>query len=474
MNIEEYITEQSAGFFADLREWLRIPSVSADPARQPDMRRSAEWLVDYLRQCGFPVAEIWPTGSPDDPGLPAVFAEWPAANPDAPAVLIYGHHDVMPGEPREEWLTDPFVPLVRGDYLLGRGSSDDKGQVMMHALGLRANLAARAADSPPVTVRLLIEGEEEAGSPHLPRLLEDNRDRLRADTIVISDTAMWAADVPSLCTGMRGLVDCEIHLRGPETDLHSGAFGGAVPNPLHALAALLAGLHDAAGRVTLDRFYDGVRELSSTERDSFASLPFDEKEWLATAGNSQAASGEDGFSTLERVWTRPTAEVNGMWGGHTGPGPKTIVPREAHAKVTFRLVDEQRPAHIQQAVRDYVAAQAPAGISAEVVFGGPGLPPCFSDISTPSFQAAVRAMEHAFGRKVLLTREGGSGPEAYLATILRAPLVFLGVGLDADHPHAPNEQVDMGRLLRGAVAAGRLLDELAASLTYARSPASAQ
>jgi acetylornithine deacetylase/succinyl-diaminopimelate desuccinylase-like protein len=343
MNIEEHVAEQSAGFFEDLREWLRIPSVSADPARHQDVRQSALWLADYLRQCGFPVVETWPTGSPDDPGQPAGFAEWPAAVPDAPVVLIYGHHDVQPGEPRGEWMTDPFVPVVRGDRLLGRGASDDKGQVLFHTLGLRANLAARAAGSPPVTVRLLIEGEEESGSPHLPRLLEDNRERLRADTIVISDTAMWAADIPSMCTGMRGLVDCEIHLRGPETDLHSGSFGGAVPNPLHAMAAMLAELHDAAGRVTLDRFYDGVRQLSRAERDAFASLPFDEKEWLATAGNSQVAAGEDGFSTLERVWVRPTAEVNGMWGGHTGAGPKTIVPQEAHAKVSFRLVDEQRP-----------------------------------------------------------------------------------------------------------------------------------
>jgi acetylornithine deacetylase/succinyl-diaminopimelate desuccinylase-like protein len=466
MNIEEYVAEQSAGFFEDLQEWLRIPSVSADPARQQDMRQSAQWLADYLRRCGFPVVETWPTGSPDDPGQPAVFAEWPAADPDAPTVLIYGHHDVQPGEPREEWLSDPFVPVVQGDYLLGRGVSDDKGQVLFHTLGLRANLAARATGSPPVTVRLLIEGEEESGSPHLPQLLEDKRERLRADTIVISDTAMWAADIPSMCTGMRGLVDCEIQLRGPETDLHSGSFGGAVPNPLHAMAAMLAGLHDATGRVTLDRFYDGVRQLSQAERDSFASLPFDEKEWLATAGNSQAATGEDGFSTLERVWARPTAEVNGMWGGHTGQGPKTIVPQEAHAKVSFRLVDEQQPAVIQQAIRDYVASRVPAGISAEVTFGGPGLPPCFSDISTASFQAALRAMEHAFGSKVLLTREGGSGPEAYLATILGAPLVFLGVGLDSDHAHAPNEQVEMGRLLRGAVAAGRLLDELAVSLAW--------
>ena len=263
--------------------------------------------------------------------------------------------------------------MVQGDRLLGRGASDDKGQVLFHTLGLRANLAARAAGSPPVTVRLLIEGEEESGSPHLPRLLEDNRERLRADTIVISDTAMWAADIPSMCTGMRGLVDCEIHLRGPETDLHSGSFGGAVPNPLHAMAAMLAELHDAAGRVTLDRFYDGVRQLSRAELDAFASLPFDEKEWLATAGNSQVAAGEDGFSTLERVWA----------------APKTIVPQEAHAKVSFRLVDEQRPAVTQEAMRDHhltdftvpwtsnLAEQAPRHVKIHLKISG-----CFRSLIT--------------------------------------------------------------------------------------------
>jgi acetylornithine deacetylase/succinyl-diaminopimelate desuccinylase-like protein len=464
MSIKDYVEANAAGYLDELKAWLEIPSVSADPARHGDVARSADWLADSLRRTGFPTVEIWPTGTADAPGLPAVFAEWPAADPAAPVLLVYGHHDVQPGEPREEWLTDPFVPVVQGDYLLGRGSSDDKGQVLFHPLGLRANLVANGTDRPPVTVKMLIEGEEESGSPNLQQLLKDNRDRLRTDAIVISDTSMWAADVPSMCTGMRGLVDGEIHLYGPESDLHSGAFGGAVPNPLHAMAALLAGLHDATGRITLPGFYQDVRPLSDTERELFAKLPFDEKEWLAVAGNSQAATGESGFTTLERTWARPTAEVNGVWGGHIGVGPKTIVPREAHAKVTFRLVADQDPAQVQTALREYVAAHVPAGITAEVVFGGPGLLPCYSDITTPAVQAGVRAMARAFETEVLFTREGGSGPEADLASILQAPLIFLAVGLDSDRPHAPNEQVEMSRLLKGAEAAGYLLDELAAGL----------
>jgi acetylornithine deacetylase/succinyl-diaminopimelate desuccinylase-like protein len=266
-----------------------------------------------------------------------------------------------------------------------------------------------------------------------------------------------------MCTGMRGLIDAQIDLTGPDTDLHSGSFGGGVPNPLHALAALLAGLHDADGRVTLPGFYDRVQPLSVAERELFARLPFDEKAWLADAGHSQAASGEAGYSTLERIWARPTAEVNGMWGGHTGPGGKTIVPRQAQAKVSFRLVAHQEPADVAAALREYVATRTPAGIDASVTFGGPGVRPSFSDLDSAPVRAARRAMERAFGREVLFTREGGSGPEADLADILAAPLVFVAVGLDEDRIHAPNEKVEMALLLKGAEAAAYLWDDLAAA-----------
>ena len=341
-------------------------------------------------------------------------------------------------------------------------SSDLKGQVMLHSLGVRACLAAAGATGPPVTIKLLIEGEEESGSPHFADLLRARAGRLACDVIVVSDTTMWAADVPSMCTGMRGLVGAEITLRGPASDLHSGSFGGGVPNPLHAMAALLAGLHDADSRVTLPGFYDRVVPLTAQERELFARLPYEEKHWLADAGHSQAATGEAGFSTLERIWARPTAEVNGMWGGHTGPGGKTIVPREAHAKVSFRLVARQEPAEVCAGLREYVAAHTPPGIDAEVTSEGPGVRPCFSPISSPAVQAGQRAMERAFGREVLFTREGGSGPEADLTDILGAPLVFVAVGLDSDRIHAPNEKAEMALLLKGAEAAAYLWPELAA------------
>ena len=462
MDVRQYIEEHAAEFFGSLSQWLAIPSISADPARQDDVGRSAVWLQAYLQGTGFPVVEVWPTGEAGSPGLPAVYAEWPASDPAAPVVLVYGHHDVQPVEPLAEWDSPPFEPVQRDGLLLARGASDDKGQVLFHALGLRASLAASGASAPPVTLKLLIEGEEEAGSAHFASLLRARRARLACDVIVVSDTTMWSAGVPSMCVGMRGVVDAEISLRGPERDLHSGSFGGAVPNPLHVMADLLSGLHDCDGRVTLPGFYDKVLPLSQAERDLIGQLPFDEKAWLAEAGNSGAVAGEAGYGTLERVWTRPTAEVNGMWGGHTGAGGKTIVPAQAHAKLSFRLVANQEPADVIAGLRQYVRDHTPRGIEAAVIADGPGVRPCFAPMDSAAVRAGLRAMERAFGTEVLFTREGGSGPEADLADILAAPLVFVAVGLDADRIHAPNERVDMALLLKGAEASAYLWDELAA------------
>jgi acetylornithine deacetylase/succinyl-diaminopimelate desuccinylase-like protein len=465
MDVRKYIEENAQEFLGTLSEWLRIPSISADPDRHGDVARSAEWLRDHLLATGFPVAEIWPTGETGAgrAGLPAVFAEWPAADPAAPVVLVYGHHDVQPVEPLDEWDSPPFEPVQRDGLLLGRGASDDKGQVLFHTLGLRAGLAVAEASAPPVTLKLLVEGEEESGSPHFADLLRHQRERLRCDAIVISDTTMWAADVPSMCVGMRGVVAAEISLRGPERDLHSGSFGGAVPNPLQVMADLLAGLHDSDGRVTLPGFYDDVLPVSDAERTLIARLPFDEKAWLTDAGNSGATSGEAGYGTLERVWTRPTAEINGMYGGHTGPGGKTIVPATAHAKLSFRLVANQEPADVIAGLRHYVREHTPPGIEATIEAEGAGVRPCFAPMDSAAVQAGLRAMRRAFGQEILFTREGGSGPEADLADILEAPLVFIAVGLDADRIHAPNERVSTALLLKGAETAAYLWDELAAA-----------
>jgi acetylornithine deacetylase/succinyl-diaminopimelate desuccinylase-like protein len=390
MDVRGYVGSHAREFIDDLKQWLAIPSISADPMHHSDVRRSAEWLAGHLRSIGFPVAEVWES-SPD--GLPAVFAEWPAADPAAPKVLVYGHHDVQPAEPLEEWDSPPFEPAERGGHLFARGASDDKGQVLFHSLGIRACLAVSRAAAPPVTVKLIVEGEEESGSAHFATVVKRERERLACDVIVVSDR---------------------------------------------------------------------VLPLSAGERELFARLPFDEKEWLAEAGQSGAAYGEEGFTTLERIWARPTAEVNGMWGGHTGPGGKTIIPKAAHAKVSFRLVADQDPSDITAAFREYVRDATPAGLEATVTVQ-PSVRPSHSPITSPAVRAGRRAMERAFGREVLFTKEGGSGPEADLAEILGAPLVFVAVGLDSDRPHAPNERVDLSLLLRGAEVSAYLWEELASA-----------
>jgi acetylornithine deacetylase/succinyl-diaminopimelate desuccinylase-like protein len=455
MDVRDYIAASAADFSRALREWLAIPSVSADPARHGDVRASAEWLTDYLRETGFPVVEIWETS-----GLPAVYAHWPAADAAAQQVLVYGHHDVQPAALDDGWDHEPFAPQEKDGKIFGRGASDDKGQVLFHALGIRALLATRDDGAPPVSITMLIEGEEESGSPNFAALLRERKERLSPDVIVISDTTMWAADTPSICTGMRGLVDAEVTLTGPTRDLHSGSFGGGVPNPAHALASLVAGLHDADGRVTLPGFYDDVAALTTDERALLGKLPFDEQSWLTDAGDSAATGGEAGYTTLERIWARPTAEVNGLWGGHTGPGGKTIIPRAAHVKLSFRLVADQEPAKVIESLEKYLKSNTPNGI-VTTVSAGQGVRPCRSAIDSPAVAAARRAMQRAFGTEVLFTKEGGSGPEADLADILDAPLVFVAVGLDADRIHAPNEYVDLARLLRGAESIAYLWEELA-------------
>ena len=456
--VRTYIEQHRAAFLDDLVDWLRIPSVSAQPDHAPDVRRSAEWLSAALSKTGFPTVEIWETD-----GAPAVFAEWPSDEPDAPTVLVYGHHDVQPAALEDGWHTDPFEPQVVDGRMYARGASDDKGQVFFHTLGVRAHLAATGRTTPAVTLKLLIEGEEESGSPHFRELVEAHADRLAADAVIVSDTGMWSEDTPTVCTGMRGVADCEIELYGPDQDIHSGSFGGAVPNPATVAGRIVAALHDADERVAIPGFYEGVAELSAAERELIAELPFDEPAWLRTA-KSRGTLGEAGFSTLERVWARPTAEVNGIGGGYQGPGGKTIVPASAQLKLSFRLVAGQDPARIEQAVRDWLAGLVPAGIRYEIVFGAPTRP-CLTPLDHPALQSVARAMSTAFdGAKIRFTREGGSGPAADLQDVLAAPVLFLGVSVPSDGWHAPNEKVELDLLLKGVEATAHLWDDLATAL----------
>lgn len=452
--VRAFVDGHYTAFLDDLGAWLRIPSVSADPARAGDVRRSAEWLAAHLAATGFPEVEIWET-----PGAPAVFATWPSGDPDAPTVLVYGHHDVQPAAREDGWHTDPFDPVVRDGRLYARGAADDKGQVLFHTLGVRAHLAATGRTAPGVNLKLLIEGEEESGSPHFPELIRAHADRLACDTVIVSDTGMWSEDTPTVCTGMRGLTDCQIDLYGPDQDIHSGSFGGAVPNPATEAARLAAALHRDDRTVAVPGFYDGVLELTDRERELFAELPFDEAGWLRTA-HSHGLLGETGYTTLERIWARPTAEVNGIAGGYQGPGGKTIVPSAAQLKLSFRLVAGQDAERVQQSVREWVAASLPAGIRHEITFWG-ATRPCLTPLDHPALQSLVRAMGRAFDQKIRFTREGGSGPAADLRDVLGAPVLFLGISVPSDGWHAPNEKVELDLLVKGAETAAYLWADLA-------------
>ncbi|MFB8440868.1 dipeptidase [Streptomyces niveus] len=453
----DYIRSHRAAFLDDLAEWLRIPSVSAQPEHDADVRRSADWLAASLRETGFPVAEIWET-----PGAPAVFAEWPSDDPDAPVVLVYGHHDVQPAAHEDGWRTDPFEPVVQDGRLYARGAADDKGQVFFHTLGVRAHLAATGRTTPAVHLKLLVEGEEESGSPHFRALVEQRAGRLAADAVIVSDTGMWSEDTPTVCTGMRGLAECEIELYGPDQDIHSGSFGGAVPNPATVAARLVAALHDEHERVTVPGFYDGITPLTDTERALIAELPFDEDAWLRTA-KSHGTLGEAGYSTLERVWARPTAEVNGMGGGYQGPGGKTIIPSSARLKLSFRLVAGQELDRIERAVADWIDTRIPAGIRHKTTFAA-GTRPCLTPLDHPALQSLARAMGSAFEQKIRFTREGGSGPAADLQDVLGVPVLFLGISVPSDGWHAPDEKVEIDLLMKGVETTAYLWSDLAAAL----------
>ncbi|MFF5974281.1 dipeptidase [Streptomyces sp. NPDC012769] len=462
--VRAYIERHRSAFLDDLAEWLRIPSVSGQPERAGDVRRSAAWLVAALKETGFPTAEVWETD-----GAPAVFAEWPSDDPDAPTVLVYGHHDVQPAAREDGWHTDPFEPVVVDGRMYARGAADDKGQVFFHTLGVRAHLAATGRTAPAVHLKLLVEGEEESGSTHFRALVEKQAARLATDVVIVSDTGMWSETTPTVCTGMRGVADCEIDLFGPDQDIHSGSFGGAVPNPATVAGRIVAALHDADERVAIPGFYEGVTELSATERALVAELPFDEDAWLATA-RSHGTLGERGYSTLERVWARPTAEVNGIGGGYQGPGGKTIVPASAHLKLSFRLVAGQDPDRIETAVRDWLAGLVPAGIRYEIVFGAPTRP-CLTPLDHPALKAVAGAMSRAFdGAKVRYTREGGSGPAADLQDVLGAPVLFLGISVPSDGWHAPNEKIELDLLMKGVETTAHLWGDLPTALHDAERP----
>lgn len=451
-DIATWCATHDARFLEELFAFLRIPSVSARTEHKTDCLEAAQFVNDALARIGFE-SEVIAT-----PGHPIVLGEWRKAGPNAPTLLIYGHYDVQPAEPLELWTSPAFEPTIRDGRIYARGSVDDKGQLYLHIKALEAHLTVRG--TLPVNVIVLAEGEEEVGSVNLEAFLEAQRTRLAADAVVISDSTMFAPGIPSILSSLRGMAYLQIDVRGPSGDLHSGMYGGAVVNPAMALARILATFHDADGRVAIPGFYDTVQPFPDNVRAEMRDLPFSDAGLMHEVG-VRALGGEPGYSTLERLWTRPTCEVNGMLSGYTGEGAKTVLPAVSMAKVSFRLVRDQDPDAIAALVSAHVARVAPAGVTATVtaLHGGK---PWRADLKGPIIEAGKRALEAAFGRAPVITGEGGSIPVVGdFERILGTPVLLMGFGLPGENAHAPDEWMSEENYRLGIRAAATLLDEYA-------------
>jgi acetylornithine deacetylase/succinyl-diaminopimelate desuccinylase-like protein len=448
----DFIHTNRDRYIKELTDYLAIPSISALPEHKADVRRCAEWTADEMRRVGLENVRVI-----DTPGHPVVYGDWLHAS-GAPTILFYGHYDVQPVDPVDLWTSPPFQATVRDGEIYARGAADDKGQVFMHLKAIEAHL--KNGGTLPVNIKLIIEGEEEIGSANLDNFIRANKSLLGADVVVISDSAMFDRGVPSICYSLRGLVYCQIDLRGTKSDLHSGVFGGAVVNPNMALAQILAQMKDRGGRIKVPTFYADVRPLSDAEREAWKKLPFNEKKYRKDLG-APKLFGESGYTTLERVWARPTLEVNGMLGGFTGEGAKTVIPAVSMAKVSMRLVPDQDPDKIAKAFEDYVRKVAPKSVEVTVTRLH-GAKPWLTEYNSPYVQAAGRAIEKGFGRPPVFCREGGSIPVvSTFQAELNLPSVLFGVGLPDENAHAPNEKLDLDNFHNGVVASAILYGEIA-------------
>ncbi|MEO6212599.1 MAG: dipeptidase [Vicinamibacterales bacterium] len=450
-NVIDFINTNRDRYLDELKEFLAIPSISALPQHAPDVRRCAEWTADAMRRIGLENVRLEET-----PGHPIVYADWLEAE-GAPTILFYGHYDVQPVDPVELWESPPFEATIRDGEIYARGAVDDKGQVFMHFKAIEAHLKQNG--KLPVNMKIILEGEEEVGSANLDNFIRAHQAELAADVVVISDSPMFDRGVPSICYGLRGLAYFQIDLRGTRSDLHSGSFGGAVVNPNMALAQILALMKDKSGRVRIPGFYDDVKELREEERTEWKRLPFNETRYRKDLG-APKLFGERGFSTLERVWARPTFEVNGLLGGFTGEGAKTVIPAVAMAKVSMRLVPNQDPDRIAELFEAYVKKVAPKSVEVKVtrMHGGK---PWMTEFDNPFVQAAGRAIEKGFGKAPVFNREGGSIPVvATFQEILGLPSVLFGVGLPDENAHAPNEKLDLQNFHGGVIASAYLYDEI--------------
>jgi acetylornithine deacetylase/succinyl-diaminopimelate desuccinylase-like protein len=448
-----FIDQNRERFVRELVAWVRIPAISDAPEHAADVAQSAEHLASELARLRPDQVRILPTA-----GHPAVYAEWLHA-PGKPTLLVYGHHDVQPVDPLEAWQSPPFEAEIRDGKLYGRGTVDDKGQVLIHAKAVEA-FVRTGAGKLPINLKMIVEGEEEIGSFHLGDLLREHAAMLRADYVCVSDTAMYGRDTPSLCVGLRGLAYFDLVVSGPSNDVHSGSFGGGIANPANALARILAALLDDDGRVTIRGFYDRVRPLSAEERAGIAALAHDDAAWLAMSG-APAAVGEKGFSTLERIWARPTLDICGITSGFQGPGSKTIIPASASAKVSCRLVPDQTPEEITALFEAHLARITPPGVRASLSYTSGGLP-YFAPTDHPVFATAQRAFSRAFGKPTVFIREGGSIPFVRtIADMTGKPCLLMGFGQPDENAHAPNEWLSLHNFHLGIKSAAYLYDELA-------------
>jgi len=447
----DYIASHQQAFVDDLVDLLRIPSVSADSKHGPDIRRAAEWMAARFERMGLKT-ELVPTS-----GHPLVIAESPPV-PGKPVALVYGHYDVQPPDPLNEWTTPPFEPSVRHGNLYARGATDDKGQMLTHVMSVESWL--KSGQQLPIQVKFLIEGEEETGSANLEPFVAANRERLACDCVVISDCGQFAPGIPAITYGLRGIAYYEVKLFGPRQDLHSGTFGGGVTNPAGALVALLAALKDANGRIQLPGFYDDVVALTDLEREQFRQLPFSEAEFHRQLA-VQGSWGEAGFTNIERRWARPTCDINGLTSGYQGEGAKTVLPARASAKLSFRLVPNQDPHKITAALKQFLESRLPPGIRLELVdhHGAPGV---VVPLESPYIKAAAAAIESGFGKAPVYIREGGSIPIVNtFARELDADVLLLGWGQNDDNTHSPNEKFSLVDYQRGILSSAHLWSELA-------------
>ncbi len=438
-SIKQYINENKDRFLEELFELIRIPSVSAKEENKADMLKAANWLKDSLMKAGADKTEIYPTD-----GHPILYGE-KIISRDLPTVLVYGHYDVQPAEPLEQWITSPFDPVIKEGKIWGRGADDDKGQLFMHVKSFELMVATGTL---PCNVKFMIEGEEEVGSINLEKFCTTYKDLLRADVILISDTTMVSMEIPSITSGLRGLSYMQVEVTGPGRDLHSGLYGGAVVNPCNVLCDMISSLKDKNNRVTIPGFYDDVRESSAEERTEMAKRPFNRDNFMKSVSVKEL-TGEKGYSDLERIGIRPTLDVNGIWGGYTGEGAKTILPSKAFAKISMRLVPYQNAEKIAGLFEKHFHEIAPAGVTvkAEYLHGGESY---ISPVDTPAYKAAAMSVEEAFSKKPIPVRSGGSIPiVATFEKVLGIKSVLLGFGLDTDAIHSPNESYPVYNFLKG-------------------------